>query len=173
MKPEPTILAIDPGLRELGMAVLSGHRLVASGALSLRRLPRGARLPEVRRHVKGWLRLHRPSAVVMEKTYHHPVPWLDGVHNLTLSVRRLARRQGVHVAAYSPQQVRQGVLGNGRASKAEAAVAVALRFPHLRVYLTQDRRWKERYWQNMFDAIALALHHQSTTQPPSRSRSSD
>jgi hypothetical protein len=47
---------------------------------------------------------------------------------------------------------------------------VAHRFPRLRVYLTQDRRWKERFWQNMFDAVALALFHQSLTQPPSRSR---
>ncbi len=43
--------------------------------------------------------------------------------------------------------------------------AVAHRFPSLRVYLTQDRRWKEGFWQNMFDAIALALHHQATHPP--------
>ncbi|MFH0828796.1 MAG: crossover junction endodeoxyribonuclease RuvC [Candidatus Kerfeldbacteria bacterium] len=164
------ILAIDPGLRDLGMAVLSGRRLAAAGALTLRRLPRSARLKEVRRHVKGWLRLHHPHAIVMEKTYHHPLPWLDDVHRLTLTVRRLARLQGIPFATYSPQQVRQGVLGNGRATKAEAAVAVAVRFPQLRVYLTQDRKWKERFWQNMFDAVALAMHHQTATQPPSRGR---
>lgn len=170
MNHQPTILAIDPGLRELGMAVVSGRRLVASGAVTMRRVPRDARLAEVRRHVQGWLRLHRPDAVVMEKTYHHPVPWLDGVHRLTLSIRRLARGQGAAFKTYAPQQVREGVFGNGRATKAEAAVAVALRFPQLRVYLTQDRRWKERFWLNMFDAVALALYHQARTQPPSRSR---
>ena len=164
------ILAIDPGLRDLGMAVLSGRRLVAGGALTLRRLPREARLPEVRRHVKGWLKLHHPRAVVMEKTYPHPLPWLDGVHRLSLTVRRLARKEGIPFSVYSPQEVRHTVFGNGRAAKAEAAVAVAIRFPELRVYLTQDRKWKERFWQNMFDAIALALHHQSETQPPSRGR---
>lgn len=165
-----TILAIDPGLRDLGMAVLSGRRLVASGALTLRRLPKDVRLAEVRRHVRGWLRLHRPRAVVMERTYHHPVPWLDQVHRLALSVRRLARRRGVGFAAYSPQQVRASIIGNGRASKSEAAVVVAHRFPQLRVYLTQDRKWKVRFWQNMFDAVALGLHHQAATKPPSRGR---
>jgi len=170
MKPERTILAIDPGLRELGMAVLSGRSLVADGALTLRMLPREKRLPEVQRHVEGWLRLHQPQAVVMEKTYRHPVPWLNGVHRLSLSVRRLARRQGIDFATYSPQRVRQGVLGNGKASKSEVAVVVANRFPQLRVYLTQDRKWKVRFWQNMFDAVALALHHQSAGIPPSRGR---
>lgn len=164
------ILALDPGLRELGMAVISGRRLVAGGALTLRALPKDMRLPEVRRHVQAWLKLHRPRAVVMEKTYHHPVPWLDSVHRLTLSVRRLAKRHGIGFATYSPQRVRASVLGNGKASKAEAAILVAHRFPQLRVYLTQDRRWKERFWLNMFDAVALALHHQVATDPPSRSR---
>jgi len=165
-----TILALDPGLRDLGFAVLSGGRLVTGGVLGLRDLAKPARLPEVRRHVRNWLKLHRPRAVVMEKTYHHPVPWLDGLHRLTLSVRRLARRQRMGFAIYSPQRVRASVLGNGKASKAEVAVVVAHRFPQLRVYLTQDRKWKVRFWQNMFDAVALALHHQTTNKPPSRGR---
>ena len=31
------------------------------------------------------------------------------------------------------------------------------KYPELKVYLTQDRAWKERYHQNMFDAVALGL----------------
>jgi Holliday junction resolvasome RuvABC endonuclease subunit len=167
---EPTILALDPGLRELGYAVLRGRRLVTSGVLGLRRLPKVARLPEVRRHVRSWLRSHRPRVIVLEKTYRHPVPWLDVLHRVSIYARRLARRHGLGFATHAPQQVRRTVLGNGRGTKREVAAVVAARFPQLRVYLTQDRRWKERYWQNMFDAVALALHHQSLTQPPSRSR---
>ena len=170
MRHEPTILAIDPGLRDLGMAVLCGRRLVTQGALTLRRLPREKRLAEVRRHVKGWMRLHHPEAIVLEKTHHNSIPWLDGVHRLAMSVRRLARLRGIPVTVYSPQSVRQDVLGNGRGHKVEAALVVAARFPQLRVYLTQDRRWKERFWLNMFDAVALGLHHQAATKPPSRSR---
>ena len=74
------------------------------------------------------------------------------------------------VATYSAQLVRKHLVGDGWAGKREVAHAIARRFPALRVYLTQDRAWKERYWFNMFDAIALALHHQALP-PPSRSRS--
>jgi Holliday junction resolvasome RuvABC endonuclease subunit len=66
--------------------------------------------------------------------------------------------------------VRATVAGNGKAKKPEVAIAVAHRFAQLRFLLTQDRKWKERLWLNMFDAVALALHHQALTQPPSRSR---
>ena len=165
-----TILALDPGLRELGYAVLSGRRLVTGGVLGLRQTPKEVRLAEARKHVRSWLRAHRPRVVVAEKTYRHPVPWLNDLHRLTLSVRRAAARRSIAFATYAPQRVRRHVVGNGWATKSEVALAIAHRYPTLRVYLTQDRRWKERYWQNMFDAIALALHHQAVTKPPSRGR---
>ncbi len=172
MNHEPTLLALDPGLRDLGYAVLRGRRLLASGVLPLRRLEPGKRLPEVRRQVRGWLNSHRPQAIVLEKTYPHPVPWLHALHGITVYVRRLSRRRRLHFSTYAPQQVRRTILGNGKGTKREVAAVIAARFPALRVHLTQDRKWKELYWQNMFDAVALALHHQSLTPPPSRSRRS-
>jgi Holliday junction resolvasome RuvABC endonuclease subunit len=171
-KNSDTILALDPGLRELGYAVVRGRRIVTSGVLGLRRVPKDDRLAIARKNVGAWLTTHRPDVVVVEKTYRHPLPWLNQLHRISRSARNLATRQHAAFAMYSPQSVRATVAGNGRAKKPEVAIAVAHRFPSLRVYLTQDRRWKERHWQNMFDAIALALHHQAT-QPPSRSRSSD
>ena len=170
-KPD-TILALDPGLRDLGYAVLDGRRLVTSGVLGLRRVGKEQRLATARKHVTAWMRTHQPSVVVVEKTYRHPVPWLDQLHQLSRTAKNVATRQHADFTMYSPQSVRATVAGNGKAKKPEVAVAVAQRFPSLRVYLTQDRRWKEKYWQNMFDAIALALHHQAT-HPPSRSRFSD
>lgn len=167
-----TILALDPGLRDLGYAVLRGRRIVTSGVLGLRRVPKDDRLAIARKNVRTWLTTHRPDVVIVEKTYRHPLPWLNQLHQISRSARNLATRQGAAFAMYSPQSVRATVAGNGKAKKPEVAIAVAHRFPSLRVYLTQDRRWKERFWQNMFDAIALALHHQAT-QPPSRSRPSD
>ena len=166
------ILALDPGLRELGYAVLQGRRLVANDVLDLRRVPKDQRLDQARKQVRTWIDRYQPDTVVVEKTYRHPLPWLNQLHQLSRSARNLATRRGTAFVMYSPQRVRATVAGNGKAKKSEVAIAVAHRFPSLRVYLTQDRRWKEKFWQNMFDAIALALHHQAT-QPPSRSRSSD
>jgi len=169
-KTPETILALDPGLRELGYAVLAGRRLAASGVLNLRELPHSRRLPAARVHVQRWANAHKPSAIVVEKTYPHPLSWLNDLHSLTRGVRRIASQRKAVFAAYAPQTVRKGLVGNGWAKKPEVAVAVAHRFPQLRVHLTQDRRWKERYWQNMYDAVALAIHHQRSQHPPSRGR---
>jgi len=53
--------------------------------------------------------------------------------------------------------VKKAICGNGHASKYEVARVIASRFPELKVYLTQDRKWKEAYHQNMFDAVALGV----------------
>jgi crossover junction endodeoxyribonuclease RuvC len=158
-----TILALDPGLRDLGFAVLAGKKLVASGVRPLRLLPRERRLPEARRLVRGWIRAYQPRAIVLEATYRHPVDSLEALHRLAGTIRRLGDQKRVLVATYAPQTVRKSLTGDGWASKRELAQAVAIRFPALRVYLTQDRKWKERYFLNLFDAVGLALHHQGTT----------
>jgi len=53
--------------------------------------------------------------------------------------------------------VRKAVCGNGAASKEEVARAIVLKFPQLKPYLTSDKRWKEKYHRNMFDAVALTI----------------
>lgn len=164
------ILAIDPGTRELGYAVLLGRKLLDHGVMPLRSLPREDRLHEAKVGMGRLVARHRPIALVLEKTYRHPVPWLHDLHRITLSARRIAKAWRIGFYAYAPQAVRQRTAGNGKASKAEAALHVAHRFPQLRLLLTQDRRWKERYWLNDLDAVGLAWYHKQLRQPPSRSR---
>ena len=48
-----TILALDPGLRDLGYAVIRGRRIVTSGVLGLRRVPKDDRLAIARKNVRA------------------------------------------------------------------------------------------------------------------------
>ncbi len=169
-----TILALDPGLRDLGFAVLDRKRLLTSGVRPLRLLPTSRRALEARNLIRGWITAYGPGTLVLESTYPHPVAEPNALDRLARSARRIGRREHVKRAAYAPQTVRKTIVGNGRATKHGTAVAVAQRFPALRVFLTADRRWKERHFRNMFDAVALALHHQAQLRlPPSHSRSFD
>ena len=167
---KPTILAIDPGLRHLGYAVLAGRRLVDSGVLSLRRVPPRRKFATIRESFRAWIRAYRPRTLVLEAVPKRPLDNLAGLPALGRLLQRLARRNKLQFAKYSATTVRCRVVGNGWAGKRETAEAICARFPELRVHLTHDRKWKERYWLNMFDAVALALHHQALTKPPSRSR---
>ncbi len=164
------ILALDPGTRDLGYAVTLGRRLLVANVLSLRRIPRRRRLAAVREAMQVWLRAYRPHTLVLEHVPKRPLDALAGLPALGRLLHRVAASKRLTVATYSARTVRGNVVGNGWAGKREVAEALSTRFPDLRVHLTHDRKWKEAYWQNMFDAVALALHHQSVTKPPSRSR---
>ena len=50
-----------------------------------------------------------------------------------------------------------GADGDGRALKAEVARVLVLKFPELRVFLTRDGAYKERFHQNIFDAVAPGI----------------
>jgi len=63
------------------------------------------------------------------------------------------------VINYAPNRVKKVICGNGRASKEEVCRAVVSKIPELNVYFNQDRKWKEKYHQNMSDAVALGLTH--------------
>jgi len=167
-----TILALDPGLRDLGYAVLAGRRLVDANVLSLRSVPRGRRLGRVQEFLLTQFRAHRPRTLVLEHIPKRPLDTLGGLPALGRLLGRLARKRRLKLATYSARTVRGSVVGDGWAGKREVAQSIVGKFPHLRVHLTHDRKWKERHWQNMFDAVALALHHRAVIKPPSRSRKS-
>ena len=171
-KTPDTILALDPGLRDLGYAVLSGKKLVTAGVLTLRMIPPSRRLKTIHDALVAWVRAYRPRTLVLEQIPKRPLDALAGLPALGRRLRRLADRSRLKLTAYSARTVRQTVVGDGWAGKREVAKTLSTRFPELRVHLTHDRKWKERYWQNMFDAVALALHHQLATKLPSRSRNS-
>ena len=170
-KPD-TILALDPGLRELGYAVISGRHLVTSGVLPLRTVHPRQRLRKVEASIGAWNRAYHPRVVVLESIPKRPLDSLAGLPALGRLLRRLAHRRRIKLAMYSARTVRRTVAGNGWAGKGEVAEALSARFPELRVHLKQTAKWRQSYWANMYDSIALAIHHQSI-QPPSRSRLSD
>jgi len=170
IKKTDTILALDPGLRDLGYAVLAGRRLLVSGVLPLRWVPKRRRLSAAREALTTWTRAYRPRTLVIEHIPRRPLDTLAGLPKLGRMLQRFAEARRLGLATYSAKTVRRDVVGDGWAGKREVAEAVSTRFPELRVHLTHDRKWKERFWQNMFDAVALALHHQQVSKPPSRSR---
>jgi crossover junction endodeoxyribonuclease RuvC len=151
------ILAIDPGTREMGVALLEGGNLVHHGVKTIknRRSPHEI-LKEGRGIIVRLINDFRPGVLVVEKTF------FSSKRSALLNVfaddiQALGKRKGLKVVSFAPNTVKKFISGNGRASKEEVAQVIVSKFPELKVYLTQDRKWKLRYHENMFDAVALAL----------------
>ena len=161
MKNHQTILAIDPGLRDLGRAVLCGRRLVDAGVETFRFVPGPRRHAAVLKTVRTSIERFEPSVLVLEATTGDHEPPFPALRRLERSLRGLAARRDLPCVLYPSQAARKTLLGDGWSGKRDVAVAVAARYPTLRIHLKQHRAWKERYWHNLFDAVALGLHHQA------------
>jgi Holliday junction resolvasome RuvABC endonuclease subunit len=155
-------MAIDPGLNAVGIAILDpGGRLrdatvfttPAHQALTVR-------LRTIGRRVRELLRLHRPGVLVLEKTWKSRNQAHDSVHRVALLVARLTRSRGLPVKEIHTFTVRRRVVGFGKAGKRDVAAVISSIYPELRVYRGQSRAWKERYFGNLFDAVALGVCYQ-------------
>jgi len=125
------ILAIDPGLRDLGYAVVKGRKLLVAGVLPLRHVPRARKLGVSEEAILGLIRGYRPRALVWEQIPKRPLDALGGLPGLGRRLRRLARRTRLPAATYSARSVRHTVIGNGWAGKRETAERITTRFPEL------------------------------------------
>lgn len=154
------ILAIDPGTHELGYAVFEDHDLVDYGVKSP---PSSKRPRELLTYMDTTLLRffaeRKPDVLVLEQNnFEH----LKQNALLVLAVTRMkamARKHGVDCVEYAPRTVRHAVCANGDASKRDLSKIVAARFPELRYYLESNRKWRERYYGNIFDAVACGLCH--------------
>jgi crossover junction endodeoxyribonuclease RuvC len=152
------ILAIDPGTRLMGVAFLDDGKLIYH---AVKVISKGHSPQETLQRAKGAiLRLIEdlePDMIAAEKTFFSRNRNTALLNVLFDEIRSIARRKGLRFTPYAPSTIKKFTCGDGRASKKEVATVVVAEFPELKVFLTQDRAWKERFHQNMFDAVALAV----------------
>lgn len=152
------ILAIDPGTRIMGVAFLDKGQLIYHGVKLIKKgSSPNDNLQYARRIILRLIKDFKPNLVVVENAFftHNRKAYLLNV--LIDEIKAIARRKRISVVSFSPSTIKKFITGNGWASKEQVAKAIVLTYPELKVYLTQDRAWKERFHQNMFDAVALAM----------------
>jgi Holliday junction resolvasome RuvABC endonuclease subunit len=163
---EQTILGIDPGTKEMGLAVLRSTKLVYYGVRTLRN---GMRpydvIGQARRIVLAAVETHRPQVVAIEEPLLLPTKRAALMSVIAQELRARAEEVGLSVVALSPMTIRARAVGNPRATKIEVAEAlVASGFDQLRRLVPKrptrpalGLRPRDKYWLHMFDALALAL----------------
>lgn len=152
------VLAIDPGTRKMGVAVLDRGELVYHAVLTIQnRTSPHDTLRECRSKVLRLLDDFRPALVAVEKPFFAQNRNTALLNVLFDEIRAIARRRSIRFLSFAPSTIKKAIGGNGRASKDQVALAVVARYPELKIYLGQDRPWKTRHHANRFDAVALAL----------------
>ena len=64
---------------------------------------------------------------------------------LVSEIMSIGRKKELKVISYAPTTVRKFICSNGKADKKVLSEVIVSKIPELRIYLTQDRAWKERY----------------------------
>jgi Holliday junction resolvasome RuvABC endonuclease subunit len=158
MNNERRILAIDPGTRNIGFAFLDKRNLIHFGVKTIG--GEGSPEEKLREGKRIILRLIndlRPQSLIVEKTFFANNRNSALLNVFVDEIRAIGKRKGLKVRSLAANSVRKFICGNGAASKDDVARVMVSHHPELKPYLTSDRRWKERYHRNMFDAVALGV----------------
>lgn len=168
-KQNQRILAIDPGTRLMGVAFLDGGKLVyhTVAVLGREKSPQKT-LQRAKDVILRLIEDFSPQIIAVEKTFFYRNRNAALLNVLFDEIRAIARKKGLHFVSYAPSTIKKFTCGNGRASKKEVATVVVSKYPELKVFLTQDRAWKERFHQNMFDAVALGIMAMASIKFPTR-----
>jgi Holliday junction resolvasome RuvABC endonuclease subunit len=159
----PTIplrtLALDPGTRERGYAVLESTDLLYFGVHTFPHRCAARRLcAEGQRFVQRLLAAYAPKLLVMEKTWYAKSKRSTRLHIFVEAMERFAARLGLLVVAYTPRMVKKMICGHGDATRRDIAeTLIRQRYHFLAIYHQRDLRTRDKYWQSMFDAVALGL----------------
>lgn len=152
------ILAIDPGLREMGMAHFEGKDLVDYGVKSLRRTGNQERRPHMFVEIVArLLREKQPDAVAIEQNDFDHIRQNQQLMTAIRRVHQVVIGAYVPLYAFAPSTIRKAVTGDGTASKFIVAKVICAAHPFLKPYLHREPGWRQRYYFNMFDAIACGL----------------
>ena len=152
-------LALDPGTREMGYAVLESTDLLYFGVHTFPHRCSARRLcTEGQRFVQGLLDAYAPQLLVMEKTLYAKSKRSTRLHVFVETMEAFAQQQGLLVRTYTPSMVKTMICGHGDATRRDIAeTLIHQRYHFLAKYLQRDLRTHDKYWQSMFDAVALGL----------------
>ena len=153
------VLALDLGRREIGYAILEETRLVYFGVHTVKgRRTLRQTLRETQRFVDHLITILEPELLVLERSRYKNSRRSTVLPAIIADLKRLARQRHLIVRSFTPKQVKLALCENERATKRKVSeTIVTLWYPFLAKYLETDRRTKEKYWENVFDAIALGL----------------
>jgi len=149
------VLGIDPGLATTGYGLVAddgpGLRLLDCGVLvTAPELPLGERLCSLHRQLINLLDCHRPQAVAVEELFFsRNARTAMMVSHARGAILLAIAESGLPVFEYTPLQVKNAIVGYGRASKPQVQKT-------LRVLLNMDEYPRP---DDAADAVAVAICH--------------
>jgi crossover junction endodeoxyribonuclease RuvC len=151
------ILAIDPGTKEIGIAVLEDGKLIDYAVKTVRDRSTAQRiLTHIATISQDLITKYNPRYLAIEKMF--VIQKSAALLSVAAEeIKGVAKSNGLSVHEYAPSTVRKFVCQSGSATKRDVAQVVAVRYPELARHLNARNKWEEKYYSNIFDAVAVGL----------------
>jgi len=142
----------------MGIAFFQGKELIYHGVkVTKEHGSPNDKLVECRKIILRLIKDFKPNLLVVEKAFFANNRNAAILNVLVDEIKAIGKRKEIKVLSFAPSTVKKFICGSGKASKKELSQVIVASYPSLKVYLNQDRAWKEEYHQNMFDSVALGL----------------
>ena len=151
------ILAIHPGKRKMGVAVLEGRELLFWGVVGLRERDMGVLLDRVKHRLQALIQTYAPEMVVLEQPNRVRLKRSPALLAITSRISAVALASSLHFRICDSATVRRRLCGQERATRKNLAEHIVARYPHLGRYKDRSNQWGKSYWLPMFAAVAVGL----------------
>ena len=161
-----TILGIDPGAREMGLALLRDREPRYFGVRTLRNgiHPHGV-IGRTKQIVLEAVEEHQPRVVAIERPLNLPTRRSHLLNVIADELRSRESEFGLKIVLLAPEEIRRRVTGNPRATRVEVAEYLARSgFDRISTLIARraagaalELQSRDEYWLPMFEALALAL----------------
>lgn len=152
---QPTILAVNPGTRYFGFAILCGQELKDWGIRVIKKRSPEEKLQYSRQILLNLIDQHRANILAIKSL--HPSRSSTNLNELTAAITALARSKGLQICRYPLERVKAAVCGDEKVSKAKLAAHICETYPFLSRELERERASRNPYHTRMFEAVALGL----------------
>jgi len=150
-----TILTINPGTKNLGIAVLEAEDLIFWGVKVLKGKWSPAKMRSVERILDQLIEQYRVTVLVVKQV--HPSRSSRHLNSLIGAIEKLARNRKLRIKHYTLEDVKESSGLGAKANKMELAEWIVGRYRFLAKDLDREKKHKHSYFVRMFEAIAAGI----------------
>ena len=151
----PTVLAVNPGSRYLGLALFRGQELIDWGIRVIKKRNLEDKLALVKRVVSAMISQHEVTIMAIKQL--HPSRTSVNLDRLAAAIAALASSQGLRIYQYPLEQVETAICGTQKVSKGKLAKTISETYSFLSQDLEKEMASRNPYHTRMFEAVALGL----------------
>lgn len=151
-----TTLGLDPGARQIGVAVFVGEELVYYGIKTIRKKTDFDTLRKLRKILSKLIDAYRVEHIAIERAIfvQQQRSFVKTVYEEAVNFVRVT---DARLFEYDPKFIRRSICRGQNPTKRNTALRLVQSYTELESYFNVPKVWQRKYFAQMFDAIAVGL----------------